>query len=71
MKGRPIEVTDVDGSLTQNTYDSTYGDLISSKNVTLDISTSTQFNIYGQVISQTDPYGKVTSKTYDFTCGFF
>lgn len=65
IDGRPIEITDVDGSITQSTYDPIYGDLIKTKNVTLDITTETQYNIYGQVISQTDPYGKVSTKTYD------
>lgn len=65
LKGRPIEITDVDGTVTQNTYDPVYGDVIKTVNVTLDSTTETQYNVYGQVVSQTDPYGKVTQKQYD------
>ncbi|MEK6628643.1 MAG: RHS repeat-associated core domain-containing protein [Bdellovibrionota bacterium] len=65
IEGRAIETTDVDGSITQSTYDPTYGDIIKTRNVSLDIETQTQFNIYGQVISQTDPFGKVSQKQYD------
>jgi len=65
LEGRAIEITDVDGSITQSTYGPVFGDVIKTKNVTLDITTETQYNIYGQVISQTDSYGKVSTKTYD------
>ncbi len=65
LKGRPIEITDVDGSVTQKTYDLVYGDVIKANNVTLDITTETEYNIYGQVVSQKDPYGKIVQKQYD------
>ncbi|MEK6627649.1 MAG: RHS repeat-associated core domain-containing protein, partial [Bdellovibrionota bacterium] len=65
LEGRAIETTDVDGSITQKTYDPTYGDVIKTRNVSLDIETQTQFNEYGQVISQTDPFGKISTKTYN------
>lgn len=65
FEGRPVEVTDVDGSITQMAYDQNFGDLIQSTNVSLGISTSKTFNIYGQLTSETDPYGKVTSTIYN------
>lgn len=65
LKGRPIELTDVDGSVTRNTFDATYGDLVSTTNVSLGITTSTQYNSFGQVTAQIDAYGKVVNKTYN------
>lgn len=65
LEGRPIEITDVDGSIVQNTYDPTYGDLIKSKNVTLDVATEASYNIFGHPVSSTDPNGKVSSKFYN------
>jgi len=65
LDGRPIEITDVDGSVTQNTYDPIYGDVIKVKNVTLDITTEAQYNSAGQIISQTDPHGKASKKIYN------
>ena len=65
LASRPIELTDVDNSIVQNKYDTTFGDLIESKNVTLDITTKTSYNIYGQVISETDPFNKTSTKEYN------
>ena len=65
LEGRAIEITDVDGSIIQNTYDPIYGDVIKTKNVTLDITTETTYNVNGQITSETDPYGKVSQRIYD------
>jgi len=65
IEGRPIEITDIDGSITQSTYDPVFGDVIQTKNVTLDITQSQTYNEFGQVTSQTDPFGKVSTKAYN------
>ncbi len=65
LNSRPIEVIDVDGSMTQMSYDNTFGDLIQTKNVTLNITTQKAYNIYGQVINEIDPYGKSTTYEYN------
>ncbi len=64
-EGRPLEITDVDGSLVQNKFDSIYGDLIEAKNVTLGITAKKSYNVYGQIISEVDPYGKISEKQYN------
>ena len=64
IEGRAIEIIDVDGSVTQYAYDSAFGDLIQTKNLTADYTVETQYNVSGQVISKTDPNGKITTKEY-------
>ena len=64
-EGRPTEITNVDGSITKNTYDSAFGDLIETRNVNLDITVKNKYNKFGQVVSETDPYERTSTKEYN------
>ncbi len=74
--GRPLEVSDASGQITQISYTHSAGGLLqSSTTATADpdgsgplaaFSTTTTFNaLTGRVLSTTDPNGRVTSGTYD------
>ena len=64
-EGRPTEIIDVDGSVTKNTFDPIFGDLIESRNVILDIAIKRKYNKFGQVVSETDPYGRTSANEYN------
>jgi YD repeat-containing protein len=50
----------------QNKYDTAFGDLIEVKNLTLNITAKKVYNIiYGLVVSETDPYGKISERQYN------
>jgi YD repeat-containing protein len=63
--GSPTEVTFADNSKVQMTYDSITNDLLSTKDVNTNITESTTYDSYGNILSKTDGLGRVQAKAYN------
>lgn len=68
--GRPVKVTSADGGVVENIYDTTFGDLISTKDVNLNIQESKTYNPWGQILTQKDGEGRTYTKIYDNLKGY-
>lgn len=68
--GRPVKITSADGGVVENIYDSIYGDLVSVKDLNLNIQEAKTYNQWGQILTQVDGEGRTYSKVYDNLKGY-
>lgn len=69
IEGKTKKITHPDNTVIEFTYNEETNDLISTKNVTLNLTQSQQFNQYGQMLNSTNSSNQTTTNTYDNLTG--
>ena len=69
IEGRPTRIDRFDGTYAEFTYNQETGDLISKFDSASNTSESYQYDLYGNLLSYTNPLGQTRSAVYDSVTG--